>query len=669
MSTTSCIQQKIDSFITEANCIIDSNDEESKNEVIALIKYAKCIDLFDFLSLRSSVQKHEILVQMALIYDMVGYEELALKTIDNALNEVPNVPSIVLLKCGVLASMNKIEEAQRNMMKYKYLSGSWDYNMYVYDTFNVVLFYILNYEDNILIREIELIENKYEKYIYAPYQNQSKKTPKTQYSSVVLLYIKLQIYRKLHSKFLNIDKSRAEYYKNIHESLASQWKKMKNYDTNYLENNGISVENITKPLMMICNNQYINFKPRPLVEYKKTFNVGFRLFFTLFKINKIIKLKIYTKRYRKIFQSKKTALFPSKFLSAKKISSFNSELVNYNSKISTENSDETMKECQESIKNLCNSIWLSNYLQNQSNGLLKSEKSLKNLKGNYYVEKGYYNKYNLNSILLEYLSYNNNLRNSNNYLSNYLDISEEINLDLDNKNDCASKDNNIINDKTHNNPKTISNEFDSTENINNNNLPSKVKSLGINEVNYINKDNFDNIDNNDDKVDNALIKGENTSKKRPENNVDKLRLNDREYTLVKSRDDKVCGENKINVVNDSNVCSKGKKKPLLNTMNATKIKPKNNKSNLKIFMNLTNKSKGYNISKKDFNNVVKYSHRDFGNKSKDNNQRFINNYCSKPATEAKFHVVKTRHKNIITISTCNINNNYIINHKEIKSLI
>ena len=100
------IQLKIDTIISDTNQNNQDNQNEEKNQITALIGYSHCIDVFDFLQIFSNVQKNELLVQTALIYDSIGYTELSMDYIKESLLLIPNIPSIILLKSGLFATLN-----------------------------------------------------------------------------------------------------------------------------------------------------------------------------------------------------------------------------------------------------------------------------------------------------------------------------------------------------------------------------------------------------------------------------------------------------------------------------------------------------------------------------------------------------------------------------------
>ena len=152
----------------------------------------------------------------------------------------------------------------------------------------------------------------------------------------------------------------------------------------------------------------LKYKPKKLIEYKKGFNKnGFSLFFTLIKINKILKLEIETKKYKKVLntKTKNNENNDSNKNTEKKLNTLNEFLKiiqenNFNSNMSEEQDIQT---CQESIKNLYNSIWLRGYINNKNkekkikeNRNIITNKNVTNLiKTNFYINEGYYSHLNL----------------------------------------------------------------------------------------------------------------------------------------------------------------------------------------------------------------------------------------------------------------------------------
>ena len=198
-----CIQLKIDTIISEINETNSENQNEEKNQITALMNYLHCLDIFDFLQIFSKIQKNELLVQIALIYDSIGYLELSMDYINESLLLIPNVPSIILYKCGLFASLNKLDEAQKWLVKYKYLIGENKQDNYYHDCFTVIFYYLLDYEDNIILRKIDMIANKYPIYVK---------------DNFVLFFVKTKILEKLAQKFKSSDNRRYNsFIKESHE--------------------------------------------------------------------------------------------------------------------------------------------------------------------------------------------------------------------------------------------------------------------------------------------------------------------------------------------------------------------------------------------------------------------------------------------------------------------
>ena len=269
-----CIQLKIDKIISDVNKVNEDSQNEEKNQITTLIGYSHCIDLFDFLKLYSKVQKNELLFQTAIIYDSIGYSELSMEYIDQALLLIPNAPTLILYKSGLFASRNKFDEAQKWLLKYKYLIGENKYDNYIHDSFQTILYFLLKYEEFIILRNIKSMEDKYSKYVK---------------ENFVIYFIKSQILEKLAQKIKNTDNKRyISYLKEINK-IKNTYLKKKKVEREFLEEQGIRPENVTK-LLYFMSPIYQNYRPKKLDEYKNNFiKSGFSLFYTLIKISKIFK--------------------------------------------------------------------------------------------------------------------------------------------------------------------------------------------------------------------------------------------------------------------------------------------------------------------------------------------------------------------------------------------
>ena len=103
------------------------------------------------------IQKNELLFQISVIYDILGYSELSLEYTNKSLDIIQNVPTIILFKSGICASMNRLDEGQKCLLKFKYLIGEDIFDNYIYNIVRIIYYYLLDYEENIILREINLI--------------------------------------------------------------------------------------------------------------------------------------------------------------------------------------------------------------------------------------------------------------------------------------------------------------------------------------------------------------------------------------------------------------------------------------------------------------------------------------------------------------------------------
>ena len=463
-----CIQLKIDNLITNINT---NSSSDYKNEVTVIISYCHCLDLYEFLNIYYSAQKNEILFQLALIYDMIGYSQISLEYIDEALNLISNIPTIILYKSALFASLKQMEDAQKCLLKYKYLIGEDNYQNYIYSSVRVTYFYILDYEENIILREINIIENKYKKY-----------------SNVVIYFIKSMILKKLSKKFKESKRSnQLTIESNQYKEKAINIKKT---DAEFLFDQNISNENVSKVIMMIYT-YFFDYKPKPLMEYKQTFNKnGFGLFFTLIKICKIVKLRIQTKKYRKIYKNKNN----------------NNNLDNIlknieNTQSTNETTDNNIKQCQDSILSLCKSFWLKNYISNKN---IKNFSNMNNVKTknkiieNYYVSQKYYSNFNLKECILRNLEENNKYKEEvlgkDSLMDDELIIYNESLIKSENSELKNYNNDKIINDSIYEYNDNKNNDID---NIIKENIIDESYSIIVNnnEVNNIVEDNNNKANN------------------------------------------------------------------------------------------------------------------------------------------------------------------------------
>ena len=430
-----CIQLKIDSIISDIKQNTEDTQNEEKNQITALMGYSHCIDLFDFLKLYSKVQKNELLFQVAVIYDSIGYSELSMEYINEALLLIPNVPTIILYKCGLFANQNKLDEAQKLLLKYKYLIGENKYDNYIHDSLQTIFYYLLEYEEFIILRKISSMEQKYFNYIK---------------ENFILYYIKSQILEKLAQKIKNADNKRyISYLKEINK-IKNAYLKDKKSETEFLKEQGIRPENFTK-LMFFISPNCLNYRPKKLDEYKNNFvKYGFELFLILIRICKIFKFKIEIKKYRKLY-NKKNNKEKENSLDKNNLDNTNDFINNI---LQSPKKSNLSKESSESIKKLYNSIWLNNFINENNTKKIKEIKNIDSeiLKENFFKKEGYYSHLNLDDNIIKYIKYNNEYKQNNLkddlFLEDltFIENSEKKkNISNNNNNDTINKNNSVTN--------------------------------------------------------------------------------------------------------------------------------------------------------------------------------------------------------------------------------
>jgi len=446
-----CIQLKIDSIISDINQNNETTQSEEKNQITALIGYSHCLDLYEFLKLYSKVQKNELLFQIAIIYDSIGYSELSMEYINEALLIIQNVPTIILYKCGLFANQNKLDEAQKWLLKYKYLIGENKYDNYIHDSFQTIIYYLLEYEEFIILRKISSMEKKYYSYIK---------------DNFILYYIKSQILENLAQKIKNADNKRYISYMKESNKIKNTYLKNKTSENEFLKEQGVKPENFTKLLIFITPN-CLNYRPKKLDEYKNNFiKSGFDLFYTLIKICKILKFKIEINKYKKVYKkssdkTKENQTEGNNINDIKDIMNSIHKSPNKNNLTNSSNeliTEKSLSKIKESLRKLYNSVWLNNFL-NESNP--KENLEIKNidpkiLKTNYFTKKGFYSHLNLDDNIIKYIKYNNDYKQNN--LKDDLFLEEITLRENEQKNNLSLNNNENNNDNINNKNNGIENK-------------------------------------------------------------------------------------------------------------------------------------------------------------------------------------------------------------------
>lgn len=401
------IQNKIDLLIKDGN---DKISITKRNEIGALVSYSQALDLFDFLERPYNIQIHETNVKISMCWEILGNVKNALEYLNNAMSIIPNIPSLTLYKSILLQMLNLSDESQKYLLKFKQLGGNNIIHNYLYDTFRIIYYYILQYDEDILLREI----NDY----FQKYKEVSNKL-------VVIYYIRAQMYAILANKF-HKDEMRSAHYIEKYEEDIMKANHYQTSDANYLIQENITNENLGKIFLMVIP-QMIDYKPKELVEYRK-FCGGFGVFYLIFKAIKLFKIKIEKKKIKNYYlnqlkyyqknNSSSNNIYIEPCNSEMNSNSINetkgnthddnsikgstNQMIKEKSKRIFRSIDDIKKEYQNSLRKLYKSVWVYNY--NPRGSFSNEVNSTKNYpKNNYFIKNGYYLNSALKPILFKYL--------------------------------------------------------------------------------------------------------------------------------------------------------------------------------------------------------------------------------------------------------------------------
>ena len=588
-----CIQLKIDTIISDVNKINENLQNEEKNQITTLIGYSHCIDLFDFLKLFSKAQKNELLFQTALIYDSIGYSELSMEYINEALLIIPNVPTIILYKCGLYANQNKLDEAQKWLLKYKYLIGENKYDNYIYESFQTIFYYLLEYEEFIILRNINKIEEKYSNYLK---------------DNFIIYYIKSQILEKLAQKIKNVDNKRYISYLKESNKIKNTHLQSRKNEIEFLKEQGIKPENFTKLLIFITP-QCLNYRPKKLDEYKNNFiKSGFQLFYTLIKINKILKLKIELKKYKKIYMKKN-----KENTSTNNINDIIKNILECSK--DDANNDTSIKSYKDTIRTLSNSVWLNNFLNNNNDEQKIKIKPLNTeaLNINYFTKEGYYSHLNLDDNIIKYIKYNNDYKQNNLKDDLFLDVitsrkeqeskinsNKEEKKEIEDDNDIninSNKTNLISKSKTNNNSNNDIVKLSQKETKRTQNESSKFKRIKISLSDIIKKVITKRPKDPNKNKRNKIINNENEIKSKKFCSTDNY--NNQIYSKNSSTNNNINNQNKANTIKIESKVIVVKKKNKDDDDNIDNNKKEKDKESIKLSdEKVRNKEKKFDFIKK-----------------------------------------------------------------------
>ena len=267
------IQNKIDTLIQQGNLAFS----EENRVIEALIKYSRAYELYNYLDRKYKVQIHEVLVRIAICWDVLGNYVLAYENICKALAIIPKIKVLTVYKTALEFSLNKNKEAFETLEYFNKICQHSKY-IYLYYLFSIIFKFIQNdNEDGIINHEAQMklledINNYFSKY--------GKGT--------VLLYIRSRIYDNLY----NLEQNKKELY---HEYSSKREEDIKSaiiidkIDTNCLISEGVTRSNLTKLFFMVLP-EMDDYQPKLLVDYSNFF-CGFQQFYIIFRFLKKIKKK------------------------------------------------------------------------------------------------------------------------------------------------------------------------------------------------------------------------------------------------------------------------------------------------------------------------------------------------------------------------------------------
>jgi hypothetical protein len=268
------IQNKIDKFIQQGNQAFS----EENRVIEALTKYSRAYELYNYLDRKYNVQIHEVLVRIAICWDVLGNYVLAYENLCKALVIIPKIKVLTVYKTALEFSLNKNKEAYETLELFNKICQHSKY-IYLYYLFNII-FKFIDYDGEDKInheKQVKLLEdiNKY-------FSKYGKGT--------VLLYIRSNIYNNLYvwAKAKNKTELLQDYLTRREEDIKDAMN-IDKIDTNCLITEGVTRSNLTKLFFMVLP-EMDDYQPKVLVDYSNFF-CGFQQFYTIFRFLKKIKKK------------------------------------------------------------------------------------------------------------------------------------------------------------------------------------------------------------------------------------------------------------------------------------------------------------------------------------------------------------------------------------------
>ena len=268
------IQNKIDKFIQQGNQAFS----EENRVIEALTKYSRAYELYNYLDRKYNVQIREVLVRIAICWDVLGNYVLAYENLCKALVIIPKIKVLTVYKTALEFSLNKNKEAYETLELFNKIAQYSKY-IYLYYLFNIIFRFIEYDNENNINHEkqLQLLEdiNKY-------FSKYGKGT--------VLLYIRSNIYNNLYTwaKAKNKNELLQDYSTRREEDIKNAMN-IDKIDTNCLITEGVTRSNLTKLFFMVLP-EMDDYQPKVLVDYSNFF-CGFQQFYSIFRFLKKIKKK------------------------------------------------------------------------------------------------------------------------------------------------------------------------------------------------------------------------------------------------------------------------------------------------------------------------------------------------------------------------------------------
>ena len=266
------IQNKIDKFIQQGNQAFS----EENRVIEALIKYSRAYELYNYLDRKYNVQIHEVLVRIAICWDVLGNYTLAYENLCKALKVIPKIKVLTVYKTSLEFSLNKNKEAYETLELFHKISQHSKY-IFLYYLFNIIFKYIESDNEKGLAKDNQMkLLDEINQYF-------------TKYGKgTVLLYIRSRIYDNLYiwAKSKNKSELYHEYASKREEDIKSAIK-LDKIDTNCLITEGVTRNNLTKLFFMVLP-EMDDYQPKVLVDYNNLV-CGFKQFYTVFRFIKKIK--------------------------------------------------------------------------------------------------------------------------------------------------------------------------------------------------------------------------------------------------------------------------------------------------------------------------------------------------------------------------------------------